>query len=478
MQNKVRDAKFIHALLPILFLTSIIFYGLILRPLQFGQASLPLEIIFILAATFIIVELMVLGHSWDSIQASIISKIAKAFPAFLILFSIGLIIGSWMICGTIPMLVYYGLKLINPKFIYLLAFLIPIVFSSLTGTSWGSVGSIGIVLMGIALAMDAHLGITAGAIIGGAFFGDKMSPLSDTTNMAAIAAEVDLFDHIRSMMYTTVPSTAAAAVIYLALGFIYPPQINTADYATVAPFLESLESMFAFNILLILPPLIVLVGSVSGKPTIPVLVIATLAASVLAMLFQSYTLGDLFQSLYKGFTTDMAHWAVQPPEKVVQLLNRGGLYTLSEAVIIAFTVFCFIGAMDMINAMPMVVNRVFNFARKRWNVIASSLVAAGITNALTSNQYATSFIVGDAFKNKYDKLGISRKVLSRSLEDTGTMIESLVPWHPTAVFMVATLGVPFADYWHWQFLSMINMSIAFLWAITGIGCFMNSDKKG
>ena len=472
-----KNITFTQALLPILFLLALIVYGLILRPQLFAQPAFPLEIIFILAAVFAVGEQFVLGFGWEDIQRSIVAKLARALPAFFILFAIGIIISSWIVSGTIPMLVYYGLKIINPTFLYLLAFLVPVIFSSLTGTSWGSAGTIGVVIIGIAITLEADLGITAGAIIGGAYFGDKMSPLSDTTNLAALATDVDLFDHIRSMMYTTVPSATLAAIIYLMLGFIYPPQINSSDLTSITPFLESLEAIFDFNILLLLPPLIVLLGSLKKKPTIPTLLTSVLIAAALGLIFQRFTVADVVQSLYKGFHSDMAVWIEVVPERVATLVNRGGLYALNDSIVIAFMVFIFIGAIDHINAMPIVVNRIFRFAKTRASAIISSLLATAFTNALTSNQYATSFIVGDAFKSKYDALKIPRKVLSRSLEDAGTMLENIVPWTTTAVFMVATLGVPVSEYWHWQLLSLINFVVAPLLAILGIGCFYNEVNR-
>lgn len=458
-------------------LTLLIVYGLILRPHLLNQPAFPLEVLFILAGTFAVAHLSWLGFTWEEIQRSIVQKIARAMPAFFILFTIGLIIGSWMVCGTIPMLVFYGLKSIHPNYLYLLAFWVPIIFSTLTGTSWGSAASIGIVLIGIAGAMGAHMGITAGAIVGGAYFGDKISPLSDTTNMAAIATEVPLFDHIHSMLYTTLPSAILASILYFILGFIYPPIMATTGIGEVEPFLQALDSIFDFNILLLVPPVIVLYGSLKRKPTVPTLVVSMLSACCLALLFQRFTLADVLQSLYRGFHVSMVTWVDEVPERVVTLVNRGGLYALIEAIVIAFTVFVFIGAIDLIDAMPRVVNRVFRFANTRSVTILSTLAATAFTNALTSNQYATSFIVGDAFKTKFDALKIPRKVLSRSLEDTGTMLESVVPWTPTAVFMVSTLGVPFHDYWHWQFMSLINFVVAPLLAILGIGCFYHEMKK-
>ncbi len=467
--------SFKSALAPILFLLVLVVYGLILRPLFFEQTALPLEIIFIIAAIFTIIQLVWLGYEWDDILDSIVKKLASAMPAWFIIFSIGILISSWIICGTIPMLVYYGIKIIHPSYLYLFAFAVPIIFSIMTGTSWGSVGTVGIIIIGIATVLDAHLGITAGAIVGGAFFGDKMSPLSDTTNIAAMGTEVDLYDHIHSMTYTTLPSAIIAALIYIGLGFVYPPLSQNLETPTTLLFLSGLESIFTFNILLVIPPLVVLLGSLKRMPTLPVMFASIGSASALALLIQPFSIEKIIHSLHKGFHTDMAPWATSLPIEVMELVNRGGLYYLAEAVITAMIIFIFIGAMDHVNAMPIVIDRIFGFAKSRSATILSSLGATAFTNAMTSNQYATSFIVGDAFKSKFDKLNIPRKVLSRSLEDTGTMLESIVPWHPTALFIVATLGLPVVDYWNWQFLSLINFVIAPTLAITGIGCFYSKE---
>ncbi len=469
--------SFKSALTPIIFLIVLVVYGLILRPQFLGQDALPLEITFILAAIITIIQLVWMGHSWIEIQKSIVKKLASAMPAWFIIFSIGILISSWIVSGTIPMLVYYGIIIIHPSYIYFFAFIVPIIFSTMTGTSWGSVGTVGIVIVGIATVLGANLGITVGAIVGGAFFGDKMSPLSDTTNIAAMATEVDLYDHIHSMTYTTLPSALIAAIIYIVLGFIYPPLSQNLETLSTLAFLNGLKSIFTFNILLVIPPLVVLIGSLKRMPTLPVMFISIGSASFLALVIQPFSLEQIIASLHKGFHTDMAPWATSLPLEVMKLVNRGGLYYLAEAVITAMIIFIFIGAMDHINAMPIVINKVFGFAQSRSATILSTLVATAFTNAITSNQYATTFIVGDAFKTKFDQLKIHRKVLSRSLEDTGTMLESIVPWTPTALFIVMTLGVPVSEYWHWQFLSLINFMIAPALAITGIGCFYNEKNS-
>jgi len=472
-----REVPFSQAIVPVGFLVVTIAYGLVARPLFLGQPAFPLELVFVFVAAFAVAYLSWLGHSWLDIQASVVSRLSEAMPAFFILFAIGLLIASWMVSGTIPMLVYYGIAVISPGLLYPLAFLVPVVFSMLTGTSWGSAGTIGVVIMGIGLAAGADPAILAGAIIGGAYFGDKLSPLSDTTNLAALGAGVELFDHIRSMLWTTIPSAVIALTLYTIVGMVDPP-VAELDTADASAFTDALRSMFAFSPLLLLPPAVVLWGSLKKYPAIPVLLGSILLAMGLGLFIQPFSLADTLIALQVGFSADMATWAGDIPAGVRTLVDRGGLYSMREAIFVAFLVFFFIGTIDRINAIPTVVDRVFRFARTRSAVILSALGATAVTNAMTSNQYATSFIVGDAFRRRFDDLAIPRRVLSRSLEDTGTMLESIVPWHSTALFMVATLGVPVADYWHWQFLSLTNFVVAAILAITGIGCFYNESASG
>lgn len=475
--HKQRNVSFIHLVFPILILALLILYGLILQPRVFNKPAFPLEIVFLLATIFSVGHLMFIGFKWEMIQDAIVKKLAKGFPAVLILFAIGLVIGTWIISGTIPMLIYYGIKLIDPTYMYVLAFIIPVIFSTLTGTSWGSVGTIGTVIIGIATTADADLGITAGAIIGGAYFGDKMSPLSDTTNLAALATDVPLYDHIRSMMYTTLPSAIISIIVFFILGFVYPPSTNAANIAETTTTISALESMFSFNIFLFIPPLIVLYGSIKRMATLPTLLASSLIACVLALLFQNFGITNVMETLKGGFDTSMVTWMTQVPEQLNVLFNRGGLYELNEVIVFTLMALTFIGTLDVTDAMPKIVNRVFSFTKTKTSVILASLVSTAFTNAITSNQSATSFIIGDAFKKRYDKFNISRKVLSRSIEDYGTMIESIIPWHATSLFMVATLSVSFGDYWHWQLLSLVNIIIAPLIAILGIGCFYKNKKE-
>jgi NhaC family Na+:H+ antiporter len=212
-------------------------------------------------------------------------------------------------------------------------------------------------------------------------------------------------------------------------------------------------------------------------PSLQVLTISSLVAVVLALIFQPFAVNVVLNSLFHGFDTDIIPFVVS--DNVAELFTRGGVYSLLEPIVITIIVFVFVGAIDRINAMPIIVNKLFSFVKTTGGLVRAVLISAGITNSMTSNQYATSFIVGDAFKNKFDQMGLSRRVLSRSLEDTGTMLESLVPWHQTCIFMVATTGVAVADYWYWQIFSLSNIFIAFVFTVIGFGIFKsNATDEG
>ncbi len=478
----------IDALVPILALVIIMLFGLVVFPmLKEGNAQFSLELIFLSAAVVGSLNLVRLGFSWSDIQGAMVKKLHQALPAIMILFTIGIVVGSWVLSGTIPFLIYHGISLINPSYIYAVAFVVPSVFSVLTGTSWGSAGTIGVVIMAIGLAIGANPVIVAAAIVGGAYFGDKMSPLSDTTNIAALAADVPLMSHIRSMMNTTMPSYVMALIIYTMIGFYQPVATTSVDLAMVSDTKMAFSTLFSFNgfgsaILICSPILIVLIGSVMRTPTVPTLIVSVIVASIVSLICQGFSLDMVMGALKSGFNAENMLGISQKlsDETVIantsRILNRGGLYSMAEPVIITMSVFVFVGTLDKINALPLVVNRAFGWIKHRSLAIISALVSTAATNGLTSNQFATSFVVAEAFKPKFDALKIPRKVLSRTLEDAGTMIENILPWTTTGVYMFGVLGISAAQYWQYQYLTLINLVVAVILAVTGIGCFYHETQ--
>lgn len=471
-------AHFWKATTPILFFVVLLIYGLFVHPRIFDNERLPVEVLIIMAISFSTLFLMWQGYSWELIQQNIVKKVGESVPVLMILFAIGVLIGSWIVSGTIPMLIYHGISVISPDWIYIFSFLICIVFSLLTGTSWGSAGTIGIVMLGIAQIYNADLCITAGAVIGGSFFGDKLSPLSDTTNIASLATDVPLFDHIRSMMYTTVPSAIIAAIIYIVLS---PAIQGTSDVDGIVQLeqidetLASLEGIFNFNILLLIPLVIVIYGSIKKKPIFITLLVSAWVAMILAVIFQPFSFTDIFNSFNRGFSTEMAQ-INNVNSDVLAILNRGGLYNLIEGIVISFLIFVFIGTLEVMNSIEIAISGLMRNLKKQSHTVVAALTTTAFTNLTTSNQYATSFIIGEAFKEKFDKMKIPRRVLSRSIEDAGTMLENLAPWTPSGIFMASTLGVTALEYAPYQFMSLVNIVLAYVLAMTGIGCFFKEMK--
>lgn len=469
--HEVGPAK---AAAPVVLLIILIVHGMIITPQLLGQDAWPLEFIFLSAALGTILLLFAWRIPFATIQEFIQDRTRTALPAIYMLMVIGVLIGSWTAAGTIPMLVHHGMLLIDPSWLYLVAFLLTSLFSLLTGTSWGSAGTIGVVLVNVGLASDAHLGMLAGAIISGAYFGDKMSPLSDTTNMAAMGAGTPLYSHVRSMMNTTVPAYFISCVIYVVLVFALPTR--GSDVAElVRPTVDALAAGFSFSPLVLLPVVVIAVGAVLRKPPLPTMLISSAVAAVTAVTVQGFSVADMVGATINGVTGDMLPTELTD-ERALAVVERGGLYSMASAVLITLCVFLYIGALDAIDAMGTVVRAVFGKITSRPGTIIASLLSSAIVNGFTSNQYATSFIVGDAFGRKYDEARIPRQVLSRSIEDYGTSIEPMLPWTTTGIYMVATLGVAYSAYVPYLFLQMLGFVIAPLLAITGIGCFYQQRR--
>lgn len=478
--SQKRPVSFRVAFLPIGVFFLLLIYGLFAHPVFFKGDRLPVEVLVLIALCFNSFYLMFRGYKWDEIQKHITSKIGESIPVLLILFAVGVLIGSWIVSGTIPMLIYYGISVVNPEWIYIFSFLICIVFSLLTGTSWGSAGTIGIVMLGISQVYDANIAITAAAIVGGSFFGDKMSPLSDTTNIAALATNVPVMDHIKSMIYTTIPAAIIASILYIYLSPGMQGQTLSSDPESlieVSNTLIDLKNIFNFNILLLIPLAIVVWGSLKQKPIFLTLLSSAWVAMILAFIFQNFSLNEVFACFNKGFSVEMAGSQTEIKSNVVNILNRGGLYNLIEGIVVSLLVFAFIGTLDVIKAIDITIDRLMSGIKKRTHLVASALGATLITNMTTSNQYATSFIIGAAFNKKFDEMKVERKVLSRSLEDAGTMMENLAPWTPSGIFMASALGVSPLVYGPYQFLSIANIVIAFFFAFTGIACFYKKTPK-
>ncbi|PCC52224.1 Na+/H+ antiporter NhaC [Brevibacterium aurantiacum] len=444
---------------------------LVLLAVGYGALGLAPEPLLILSAIIAGLVALRMGLTWEEMLLGIREKLDTAMPALLVLISIGILIGTWMIAGTIPMMIYYGLGLISAQFIVLIAFVISAIVSVITGTSWGSAGTVGVALMGIATGLDAPLAATAGAIVAGAYFGDKLSPLSDTTNLAPIAAGTTLWEHIRHMLYTTIPATIVALAIYLFVG------VNQSSGGTDSERIDAvtgtLNGLFDFNVLLLLPMLIILGGAILKLPTLPTIIGSSLAAGILAAIFQKVSVESIFASTVDGFTPDMLEVGQETIDgldpDVTELVTQGGMASMTGVILIAFSAFAFAGIMSKSGALETIIRSLLKFVKRTGDLVLSTVLSCITMAVVTGNSYLSIIVPGELFKKAYADRGLDAKNLSRTLEDSGTVVVPLVPWSSAGVYMAGVLGVSVLDYAPWAVFCYVGFAFAIILGYTGIG---------
>lgn len=462
----------IEALLPILTMLVLFVAGVV-----FLQLSAELLVAVLLGSAAVAGVIAARhGRTWDDIQRSTGEKLASVLPAVLILLAIGMLIATWVLSGTIPFMVYWGVRLVSPRYLVLTAFLATATMSLFTGTSWGSAGTIGVALMGTAAALHAPLATTAGAVVSGAYLGDKMSPLSDSTNISAIGAGAQLYRHIRHMMYTATPSLILCLVVYTLAARLIP--VGAAGMPQSArTLLADIVSVFSLSWLVLLPPAIVIWSIIRKNPPALAIAASSLVAAGIGVLLQGFSLQDAVLSAVGGFHADMVASTGADPttlgEAFRTLVQRGGLYSMANTLIVIIAAFLLAGAMDVSGALNLLIDRMLAAVRSVFGLIASTMAAGGTMIALTSHGGVTALVVGELFQKAYDERGLARVNLSRSIEDSVTITEPLMPWTVSAVFMATTLGVPTLHYAPWAVFCyggpVFSLLIAGLYRYTGFG---------
>lgn len=470
MSDTKRKPTIFQAMFPILVMLVILGIGI-------GFLSLPAEPLIVLAAVISGIQARILGYSYDEIMKEIATKIAKVWGALLILVIVGFMIGSWMLGGTIPMLIYFGLKLISPKYLALTAFLLTAIVSVLTGTSWGSAGTIGVAFMGVAIGMDVNLALVAGAVVSGAYFGDKLSPLSDTTNLSSAVCGVDLYEHVYNQLWTTGSSAVLASIFYFIMGQISAKN-NIVVPETINILTGTLDNMFKWNVILLIPLAIVLIGSITKKPTIPVMLLASLVALINAAVFQGADLKNIVDVTLNGFNVGMVGMSEEnvAPE-LIRLLHRGGMMSMMNTLLIAVCAISFAGTMTVTGSLGVVISKMLEKVNSTFKLVASTIVTCLIITGVTSNGQVSILMPGEAFREAYLKMGLHPKVLSRTLEDSVTCTECLIPWTAAGAYMASTLGVATLHYLPYAILNYSGMIFALVWAFTGIGITKLKNNK-
>jgi len=421
------------------------------------------------------------GVRWLDLQDGIVKAITIALPAMLILLTVGALIGAWILSGTVPYLILLGTNLLSPQWFYPATCLICAVVSLSIGSSWTTAGTIGVALIGVGQAMDMSPAITAGAIISGAYFGDKMSPLSDTTNLAAAVSQADLFAHIRSMLWTALPAILVALVLFTFIGRGSADAESSDLQGTLAVGLAAEFRLTAWSLL---PLLLVVVLSVRRYPALPVLALGALSGSIMAVVLQFDAAVALAPEAMSGFLAALVgawialfdgYRSISTAPEITSLLDRGGMSSMLNTIWLILCAMTFSGVMERTGQLERLVRALLVFVRGTPSLLMTTLGTSFTTNVLAADQYMAIAMPGRLFDKAFRDRGVSRLNLSRSLEDGGTLTSVLIPWNTCGAFMAGTLGVATFSYLPFCFFNLAAVGFAVLWANLGVGLMRDPD---
>lgn len=399
------------------------------------------------------------GFKWKEIEEMMYKGIRLALPAVVIIILVGLTIGAWIGSGVVATMIYFGLKIISPAFFLVTITLICAVVALAIGSSWSTMGTIGVAGMGIGLSMGIPAPMIAGAVISGAYFGDKMSPLSDTTNLASGLTGTDLFVHIRHMLLTTIPGILIALAVYWVLGQNFAD--GAIDQQAINQTIIELNQQFDISAWLLLIPLAVIVLVALKVPAIPALIVG-IVLGVLAQIFvQGGSLAGAVSALQAGYVIDSGN------ELVDDLFNRGGLDSMMYTVSMTIVAMTFGGILEYSGMLQSIMSHILRLAKSTGSLIATTIAAAVTTNATCSEQYISIVVPARMFADSYEEKGLDSRNLSRALEDGGTLTSVFFPWNTCGVFILGTLGVGAFEYAPYAVLNFVVPVISILYAFTG-----------
>ncbi len=415
------------------------------------------------------------GVRWKESQEGIITGITVGLGSILILLSVGMLIGTWIVSGTVPSMIYYGVMVLNPSMFYAASAALCAIVAISIGSSWTVAGTLGIGLMGIAGSFDLSPEITAGAIISGAYFGDKLSPMSDTTNLASACTGVDLFDHIRHMLWTTVPSFAIALLVFALIG-----ASAAAPPSEIAALQTSLRQEFSIGPHLLLPLLLMLVLVYRRFPAYPAIVVSALTGAVFALLFQPEAVtrlagdsGDIgggmtlmkgiWLALFDGYSSDSGN------EFLDQLLSKGGMSSMLNTVWLIITALGFGGILERTGILNYLLTMALKGVKSTGSLITTTVATCIATNILAADQFIAVALPGRMYKEAYERRGLSPLNLSRTLEDSATITSALIPWNTCGAFMAGTLAVDTLSYAPYAVFNLVCPFIAIIYGFTQIG---------
>lgn len=443
------------ALLPVLFMVAAVIGGHVI-------AGIDLRFILLISAIVAGLTAWWQGIKVDRLFEVYSENIRCAFPVLLILMAIGGIVGTWMFSGTVPFLVYYGLKFLHPDYVLVTAFLVTAMVSTFTGTSWGSAATAGVAFIGIGSSMGIPLPMVAGAALSGAVFGDKVSPISDTTNLCALASDVTVYQHIRSMLPNVIISGILTAAGFLILGMSY--STGAADTSLVEGILAELDQLYEFNAWMLLPALVVFAGGYKGYHPVVLMIASSLLAVVVGVWSNGFMAEDGAASLFTGFNTEMTGAGQVSPDLSV-LLNRGGFEgMLSGAVLFAILAIGFGSCVESYGGLNRLMRGLLRIVSTKYQLVLSAFFTGGALNAVSGNGAFSILTTGQMFRESFRRMDVSATVLSRSMENSMTLLESLLPWHVTAIYMTGIFGVSTGRYLPFAFFNITGILLFFVFA--------------
>jgi NhaC family Na+:H+ antiporter len=452
MSENKREIPLGVAIIPVIFLVGAL--GITIG--GFGQeAHIPL----ICAAAVAAGVAATYGYGWKEILDGMVHGINLAMSALLILMVIGTMIGTWILGGVVPSMIYYGLQVLSPGIFLAATMVICAIVSLGTGSSWSTAGTVGVALIGVGMALGIPNTMTAGAIISGAYFGDKMSPLSDTTNLAPAMAGTDVFSHVRHMVYTAAPAFVIALILFAIIGIRFAG--GSFDAQQIDAMLSGMRSAFTIHPLLLLPPALVIVMVVKKIPPLPALLGGTLIGGVCAMIAQSSSLADVINAANNGFESSTGIFAVD------ELLSGGGLQSMMNTVALIICALSFGGIMEKTKMLEVIARSLLRLVDSTGSLILTTVLSCMGMNAVASDQYMAIVIPGRMFKKAYDKRKLAPVNLSRALEASGTMTSPLIPWNTCGAFMGTTLGVNALAYAPFAFMNLLVPLITIVYGFTG-----------
>lgn len=459
MENKISPTK---AVILLIVGFAVLFGG-------FVGLKAPNTITLIFSGLSIMLLASLWGVAWKDIMKDVMGSLHNMFPSILIVLFVGMLVASWISSGTIPVMVYYGLKILRPRTFLVVATLICCVMSVTTGTSWGTMSTVGVALMGISVGLGIPLAYTAGAVLVGAIFGDKLSPLSDTTVLASAVAEADIVDHIKYMLWTTIPGLLISLILFYFLG---RNATGVVEGESLNLILDTLNANFNLSPLLIIPPVVVLVLIAMNKPTIPVFAIGITLGVLCTLIFQGGSLAVVAEALNSGYATESGVAVVD------KMLMRGGLSSMYSTVGLLIASALFGSPLKTAGVINVLIDLVKKVARSGRSILAGTYVLHLFMMLVTGAYYVTFSAFGPMLKPLFNQYNLAGVNLSRCLEDSGTAIACLIPWSVFAAFTVSTLGVPVMDYFLFAPLTYLSPVIGILYAVLGFKLKRIDTSKG